>query len=335
MDKPTLTDYVTLIFTLFEQFEQETMKQSTTKQGKPYTFAQKCFLVLFINMQYRRIYKFKAQKRWLDLHPEMLQLLQWERVPHRTTFSRRYKAMSESIAAFIEFIGQQASDLGDEFANHHLVEDKSLCKAKGPVWHQSDRQVGRIPDTLRNLDTDATWSKSAYQGWVYGYGLHITCTEQAFPKLAQVETASVRESVIIEEKSATILNQLQPVTLTADNGYTKVTRIRHWAQKGVILLTPATKWVKGHAAQAYHRFIKETDNQQRLRNRRTSVEPLFDLIAQVFGCQGSHTQLPVQKLLNVRSCLLLATLSVQIAMIMNSIWQMPLRNVSHMRAALS
>jgi len=334
MAKPTLTDYVTLIFTLFDKFEQQ-MNSESGKRGRPFTFTQKCFIVLFVILQFRRIFKFKAQKRWLDEHPEMLSLLKWEQVPHRTTFSRRYKALYPVLASFIAFVGQEAAELGDELANLHLVEDKSLFKAQGPVWHQSDRKAGRIPDKLRHLDTDATWGKSAYQGWVYGYGLHLTCTEDAFPKLAQVETAAVKESQVIEAKADAILHQLHPVTLVADNSYTKAMRIRNWARQGVILLTPATKWVKGCFAQAYHAFIKEPDNRQHLRRRRTSVEPLFDLIAQVLGCEGENKQLPVQRLSNVRTCLTLATLTVQVAMIMNSMWQLPLRNVSHMRAVLT
>jgi hypothetical protein len=334
MDKPTLTDYVRLIFTLFEQFEQQEMNNNA-KIGSPFTFSQKCFIVLFVILQFRRIFKFKAQKRWLEEHTEMLTLLQWPRVPHRTTFSRRYKALGSVLEEFVAFVGERGVDLGDEFANHHLVEDKSLCKAQGPVWHQSDRQAGRIPDKLRHLDTDATWGKSAYQGWVYGYGLHITCTEAAFPKLVQVETAAVKESVVLEAKSEAILTRLHPLTLAADNGYAKAIRIRNWAKQGVILLTPATKWVKGRFAQAYHRFLKRPENRQRLRRRRTSVEPFFDLIAQVLGCQGQHKQLPIQKLPNVRTCLALATLTIQIAMIINSIWQLPFRNISHMRAVLS
>jgi hypothetical protein len=335
MAKPTMSDYVTLIFTLFDKFEQDEMKQLISKPGKPDTFAQKCFVVLFMTMQYRRIFAFKAQRRWLETHPEMVRLLQWPRVPHRTTLSRRYKAMSTRLTRFITFIGQEAGALGDEFANHHLVEDKSLFKAQGPVWHQSDRLADRVPRKLRHLDRDASWGKSAYQGWVYGYGLHLTCTENAFPKLALVETATVKESSIIDRKSHTVLHHLKPVTLAADNGYAKAMRIRNWARQGVILLTPATRWVKGRFAQAYHHFLQEADNQQRLRRRRTSVEPLFDLIAQVLGCQGRHKQLPVQSLPNVRTCLTLATLTVQVAMIMNSMWQLPLRNVSHMRAVLS
>jgi uncharacterized protein (DUF2342 family) len=112
-------------------------------------------------------------------------------------------------------------------------------------------------------------------------------------------------------------------------------RSRSWTQQGVIFLTPTTRWIKGRFAQAYHRFIRKDDNRQRLKRRRTSVEPLFDLIAQVLGCEGKNKQLPVQGLRNVRTCLSLATLSVQATMIMNSMWQLPSRNVSHMRAVFS
>lgn len=334
MDKPKLNDYVTTIFTLFDAFEQQVFKERV-KVGRPFTFSQKCFLVLFITMQFRHIYKFKAQRRWLEEHPEMLERLNWERTPHRTTFSRRYKAFSDVLEAFVLFIGIEAAALGTEFAQHHLVEDKSLFKAQGPVWHQRDRKAGRIPDKLRHLDTDATWGKSAYQGWVYGYGLHLTCTEAAFPTMVAVATAAVKESVIIEQKSETILTRLRPLTLAADNGYTKAMRIRNWAKRGVILLTPATKWVKGRFAKAYHCFLKHPENRERLRRRRTSVEPLFDLIAQVLGADGQHKQLPLQKLSNVHTCLALATLTVQIAMMMNSMWQLPFRNVSHIRAVFS
>lgn len=334
MDKPTMTDYVTLIFTLFEKFEQQ-MNQESTKKGKPFTYSQQCFIVLFVILQFRRIFKFKAQRTWLEEHPEVVELLNWEQVPHRTTFSRRYKSLYATLQAFILFVGQEAAELGDELANYHLVEDRSLFKAQGPVWHQSDRKVGRIPENLRHLDTDASWSKSAYQGWVYGYGLHMTCTEDSFPKLVQVETASVKESPVIDQKADIILNQLQPVTVAADNGYVKAMRIRRWAKRGVILLTPAKNWINGRFAQAYHRFIKEDDNRQRLVRRRTSVEPLFDLLAYVLGCEGENKQLPLQRLANVATCLSLATLTIQIAMMINSMWRMPFRNVSHMRAVFS
>lgn len=333
MAEPRLTDYVGIMFTLFEQFVQE--GDETAKPGRPYTFSEKAMIVLFSLCQFRRIFRFKTQRRWLKGHPEMLALLQWERVPDRTTLSRRYKQLYETIQAFVAFNGRYAPQLDPAFSQEHLVEDKSLFKALGPVWHQSDRQAGRIPNKLRNLDTDATWSKSAYQGWVYGYGLHLTCNEAAFPTLVQVETATYPESAVLDEKADTILQAIQPTTLAADNKYSQATRIRHWAGQGVALLTPALTWVKGRYAQAYHRFIKQPDNADCLRRRRTSVEPFFDLSAKVLGTTGKHKQLPIQRRANVRTCLALATLLVQVAMIVNSIWGLPLRNISVMTTAFT
>ncbi len=335
MAKPTMTDYVHIIFTLFDLFVQQYQLNHPAKQGKPFTFSEKAMIVLFTIFQFRRIFHFKAQRRWLIAHPKMLPMLGFKRVPHRTTFSRRYKQLYETIQAFVAFIGQYATELDPTFSSVHLVEDKSLFKALGPVWHQSDRKEGRIPDKLRHLDTDATWSKSAYQGWVYGYGLHITCNEAAFPFLVQVESAAYPESDVLEGKTDHILQVIQPATLAADNKYTKAMRIRRWAKQGVALLTPAFKWVKGRYAQAYHRFIKEQDNVEHLRRRGTSVEPLFDLVAKVLGTNGQHKQLPVQRQANVQTCLALATLSVQISMIVNSIWGLPSRNISVMAAAFT
>jgi len=335
MAKPTMADYVHIIFTLFDLFVQQYQQNHSAKQGKPFTFSEKTMIVLFTIFQFRRIFHFKAQRRWLVAHPEMLPLLGFNRVPHRTTFSRRYKQLYATIRAFVAFISQYATELDPAFSSVHLVEDKSLFKAMGPVWHQSDRKEGRIPDNLRHLDTEATWSKSAYQGWVYGYGLHITCNEAALPTLVQVETAAYPESDVLDEKTDHILHVIQPATLAADNKYTKAMRIRCWAKQGVALLTPALKWVKGRYAQAYHRFIKEPDNDERLRRRGTSVEPLFDLVAKVLGTNDNHKQLPVQRQANVQTCLALATFSVQISMIVNSIWGLPLRNISEMAAAFT
>jgi hypothetical protein len=284
-------------------------------------------------MQFRQIYAFKAQWRWLTKHPEMLELLGWAKPPHRTTISRRYKGLYEVVQEFILFIGEYAPELGEQFSQAHLVEDKSLFKASGPVWHQSDRKEGRIPEKLRNLDVDASWSKSAYHGWVYGYGLHMTCNEDAFPEMVQVETASVSESEVVEQKTAVILERIRPETLAVDNAYTQAMRIRRWAKQGVALLTPALKWKKGRFAQAYHRFIRLPDIAEHLKRRKTSVEPLFDLIASVIGANTKQKQLPVQGLDNVRTCLTLAALSVQIAMIANSIWELPPRNISEMASA--
>ena len=330
--KPKLTDYVSLIMQLFERFMQHRISKQGVNPSKPFTYSTDTFIIFFMLMQFRGIYAFKTQRRWLTHHPEVLAMLGWQHPPHRTTIARRYKALYEVIEAFVLFIGQYAADLSVHFNATDLVIDKSVFKAHGPVWHQTDRKAGVVPQHLRNLDTDATWSKSKYHGWVYGYGLHIICTHGAFPTLMTVQSASVSESWVVAHKTPEILTQLAPQTLTADDAYTKARRIRHWAKSQVAWITPALRWTQGRFAKAYHQFINQPKQRFCLRKRRSSVEPLFDLITKVIGTSTQQKQLPVRGLLNVRCCLAMGVLSVQVAMIANAIWDLPTRNVSHMTA---
>jgi hypothetical protein len=68
------------------------------------------------------------------------------------------------IQELIAFVGETSQQMEERLSSKHLNEDQSLFKAQGSVWHQSDRKVGHIPEKLRNLDTNATWSKSGYHG---------------------------------------------------------------------------------------------------------------------------------------------------------------------------
>jgi hypothetical protein len=334
MEEPTYIDYVTLIFNLFERFVQECQAELDWYSER-YDYEHKTLIVFFMMMQQRRIAKFKAMWRWLKAHALERHLLGFEEVPHRITLSRRYKELYEVLQAFILFLGQYAGQIDERFESRDLYEDKSLFKAHGPVWHQSDREAGRIPEKLRALDTDASWSKSGYHGWVYGYSVHLTCNRVGFPKLAQVETGAYSEKQAITNKEPVLLHVLCPRTLTGDNGYTKALRIRSWAKAGVLLLTPALKWVKGRYAVAYHRFLQQPRNARLLRNRRTAIEPFFDLLRLVIGTIGFQKQLPTQRLVNVRTTLALGILTIQIAMIANSIWNLPLRSISSIGVALA
>ena len=174
-----------------------------------------------------------------------------------------------------------------------------------------------------------------YHGWVYGYGLHLVDNRVGFPKWVQIETAAVAESDGIDQQATPLIQHFRPETMTTDNSDAKARRIRQWAQQGVVLLSPAVKWVKGRDALAYHRYSQQPENAELLRRRRTAIEPVFDLIAQVLGTKAKQKQLPLQKLSNVRTCLALATLTVQVAMIAHSIWGLPLRNISTMAAAFT
>jgi DDE family transposase len=334
MVTPTFADYVSLLFTLFEHFMQQHPAQ-TTRRGHPFVYQHKALIVFFVVMQQRHIFRFKAMRRWRVQHPEAPQALGLETMPVRATLSRRYKALYPVVQDFIASVGQYAENLDPRLDSQDLYTDKSLFKAQGPVWPQSDRCAGRIPEQLRHLDTDASWGKSGSQGWVYGYGLHLTGNRAGFPKLAQVDTGMGAESPVLDAQADQIRHDLGPSTLTADDRYTQARRIRQWAKQGVLLLTPALKWVKGRYATAYHGFIAQPENADLLHSRRTAIEPIFDLVAKVLGTTATQKPLPLQKLANVRTCLVIATLTIQVAMIANSIWGLPLRNISTMAAAFT
>ena len=215
MALPTFANYVDLLWTLFDRFVQS--QSARAQRGHPFVYQHQRLIVFFTLMHFRQIFHFKTQHRWLTQHLDYRQVLGLATVPHRTTLSRRYKALYPILQDFVAFLAQYAEDLDPAFDSRELYEDKSLFKAQGPVWHQSDRQAGRIPPGLHHLDTEATWSKSAYHGWVYGYGVHLSDNRAGFPKLVQIETASVSESPVLQAKEPRLVHALAPQTLTTDD----------------------------------------------------------------------------------------------------------------------
>jgi hypothetical protein len=332
MQAPTRADYVKVYFTLFAYFQQE--REEMVHYGHPFAYADQVLIVFFTMMSIRRITAFKAQHRWLLRHLHIAIALGFEQIPVRTTLSRRYKTLYPILQAFIAFVGRWAEALHPQFDSRVLIEDASLFKAAGPVWHQSDRLAGRVPEKLRKLDQQASWRKSAYHGWVYGYSLHFTCNRAGFPKLAQVETASLAESQVLEEKKEALF-ALDPQAIVGDNAYFKAMRVRNWAADGVVLLTPAATWKNGRYAAAYHRFIANAPCSDWLKCRKTAIEPIFDLFAKVLGTNNNQKQLPLQHLTNVRSFLCLGVLAVQIAMIVNNVFRLPPRQISSLLTAFS
>jgi hypothetical protein len=332
MPTPLKSDYVKAYFTLYERFEQE--QNEVSHRGHPFDYETKGLILFFTLMMIRRITAFKAQHRWLKHHSEERQPLGFESVPDRTTLSRRYRHLYAVVQAFIAYLGRWAEGLSEQFDSQVLIEDASLFKAQGPVWHQTDRVAQRVPEKLRRLDQDASWGKSAYHGWVYGHSLHLSCNRAGFPKLVQVETASLDESKVFEQKKEALF-ALLPEAIVGDNAYFKAMRVRQWAVQGVILVCPAAQWKNGKYAHAYHHFLAQQPANDWLKCRKTAIEPVFDLFSKVLGTVNNHKQLPIQWLAKVRPFLCLAVLAVQVAMILNNVFGLPLRQISSILSALS
>lgn len=336
MPLPTQEDYIAVLNHLIGAFEKQ--RPQLTRRGRPLHYSQLLLLRFFLLMHFKHITCFKAQHRWLSLRPAQAREMGFCAVPHRTTLMRRYRQLHQWLTPLLSFVAHWAkacppqtnSQTTRALSSYPIFEDKSLFKARGPVWHQKHRQTGHIPKGLKHLDTAADWGKSRYHGWVYGYALHLSVDTHGFPLLASVQKASVSEATVLAEK-AQALWQLSPTELVGDDAYTNLKRTKYWAQHGVACVAPGLRLGDKAQSRAYKRWLQTPDNQALLQAR-SRIEPLFDLLSKIGGISGQQKPLPVQGLDKVRTFLLTCVLLMQLAMILNRIWGLPNRNISHMRA---
>jgi len=127
----------------------------------------------------------------------------FSRTPHRTTISRRLKALLTPAEEQIKLCGQQI--VAEVVVTQpHLISaiDGRMYEALGAKWHSSDRLMNRIPAGLRNVDTESYWSKSGYRGWVQGY--RLTLQTLVFPEPVPLFAAfrSNKEGEITTAKTA-------------------------------------------------------------------------------------------------------------------------------------
>jgi hypothetical protein len=101
---PTFAAYVELLGTLFARFWQH--EAARAHRGRPFVYQPKALIVFFVVMQQRRTFRFNAQHRWLQHHPDLRQPLGLPEVPNRTTLARRSKDLYPVLQDFIAFLGQ-------------------------------------------------------------------------------------------------------------------------------------------------------------------------------------------------------------------------------------
>lgn len=143
----------------------------------------------------KRKSKSAVYRQMLASRQLLMRLLNLRRPPARSTFMKRYGLVAPLARKAVELQGRKA--LQEHLVSaEHLAGDKSILKAKGPVWHQKFRKQGIRP-RLRNLDTQAGWGRSATRGWIWGYSYEVAVsagkTEVLFPLIASADTAEACE----------------------------------------------------------------------------------------------------------------------------------------------
>ena len=328
MRYPDREYYITFLFEQLEDFNSSVGAKSPHTHGRPKSYADNSLIVLFAILPLKGIHSFKAQHRWLKIHPHWLLRCHLQRVPSRSTLSRRYKQLTHQLEMFIVYLGNMSIPLIPNLSPEVVYQDKSLFKAKCPVWHQKDKNANRLPKGLRAVDTDASWSRSKYHGWVYGYGLHLTVCREGLPLMSVADTACVSERAILDQQIEKMLEQ-NVGYIVADAGYTDLNRTEKLANKGLLLITP----VIGAKRPQARGYVETINQSQRLhtyqQKRKVAIEPIFELLKQLLSTHNNHKQLPVGGKSNVVTFLIIGVVLLQVAMLVNSIWGLPLRNVTH------
>lgn len=121
--------------------------------------------------------------------------------------------------------------------------------------------------------------------------------------------------------------------IVADAGYTDFKQVQTLAESGVLLLTPIPG-AKDPRKVAYLQAIEATPELRAYQEqRKTAMEPIFSLLSELtVSTDAKQKQLRVSRLDNVRTFLRLAVMLLQLSMIINSIWNLPGREVSWMIA---
>lgn len=215
-------------------------------------------------------------------------------LPCERTFRRRFPTLDRATRRQIQAWGQYLI-CHQQVTDATIVSvDKTMIKAQGPLWHKKDRQAGRIPDKLRNVDTDSQWATSHYRGWVQGYGLHVgvsaTPGSPIVPFWADWTTNNLPEAKV----ALLMVPDLPPTTQTvdADTGYDDPFLRAAIQQRDAqgrltrLLLVPIKVYASTpNDRKAYADLYQSEAGKATYHRRSVSIEPFYERLDLLFGIE--------------------------------------------------
>src|SRR5437899_10260760 len=143
MVTPTFADYVEVLFTLLERFWQHEAARS--HRGRLFVSQHNALLVFFVVLQPRRTFRFTAQHRWLQPHPDLRPHMGLHEGPNRTTLARRDKNLDPVLQAFIAFLGQYAEDLAPSAPGRLSTPIRACARPRAPSGTSATARRGGFP----------------------------------------------------------------------------------------------------------------------------------------------------------------------------------------------
>lgn len=301
---------------------------SSAKQGRgtAKTYDEKMLFKVYVVSICKKQFSRRGLWRYLQANPTIVAACGLIKVPSRRTLDRR-------IAEIIPHAEEQIRALGLILSLEYVTDsttaasDGSVFKAKGPVWHKSDKEAGRIPKGLRGLDQEADWIYSPYHEWVYGYKAHVSTSVSSTTVrivLDATVTGSSCESHILTERCEYLPDIVQ--TLLLDAGYDDKKLIERCEQHEIEVLVPLAKAIGVSTSQKRRdraSYLQSDIGKARYQQRGTSIEPFFGTIKDLFGLNP----LPVRGNEKVATFILLALYAWNLIVLYNFINDRPLGQV--------
>jgi len=285
------------------------------KRGRPYVYSTITVLQLFIIKSWMRIPSNNTLHYFLSLdtsqNRKIRSICNLYNLPDRRTFDRRFQ-----VLPLKEMIGT----MGGVFLSERLVEnttaslDSSLIKAKGPAWHKSDMKQNRIP--ISGIDVDARWGFSRTRGWVFGYKLHMSCSTGRLivPLSADFTTANIADCQMYKSLVSPLAGLLQ--NIIADPAYDDGKLYQYSKENNLRLICPIKKYDSTPPERLeLVEFYESEEGKEIYSDRKTSIEPLFEILKSTFGIRVS----PVRRFENTRSFVLVCVLVYQLMVYYNCV----------------
>ena len=215
-------------------------------------------------------------------------------LPCERTFRRRFPKLDRATRRQIRTLGEHLIEKVEVTDATVVSVDKKMIQAQDPLWHKKDRKKNRIPEGLRNVDTDSRWSKSAYRGWVQGYGFHVGVTATVdfpiVPFWADFTFNNQNEAKAAESMPKTLPATTR--TVTGDTGYDDPDLRADIEQKddqGAFirkLLVPIAAYDSTPEERiTYVELYESPEGKTAYRQRSVSIEPFFQRLDLLFDME--------------------------------------------------
>lgn len=295
------------------QFLQPLFPTPARRRGKTHTYNWPSMLLFFMVMILKGIHTYKGMAKYAKVH---YGCFGWQQAPCRKTIGRRFEALPTVVYWVMPLIAQKANKVNASvFGFRWVFIDKSVFRAKGGIWHRIHRLAGLVPHS--SIDTDASWGKSAYHGWRFGYGLHLLCNQHRFPLACSVTTAATKDTTQLIPLLVHFAQHIGVVV--ADAGYVALNLLKQLLDCWKVFVLLPCRFRATHLSdwqKEYNLLIQTPQARWLYRQRKPSVEPLFALIKELFHLSGEN-QLPYQGLTKVKPYLMMASFTAQLMMVYN------------------